>query len=575
MIEAVHFPLQKPLFKISLCRPRLSFPMPSPQLGFLRGGDGGSHHLQKPAKPPVAKNKKDPLNLPKKKPAIRLSRQQQQAVDLVLQKKSVFITGVAGTGKSGLLDHLIKKLPAAQTFVTASTGIAAVNIRGTTLHSFAGIGLGDLQAHQLARKVQGSAKALKRWNECEYLIVDEISMISGNLFTKLDSVARAVKKVSQPFGGITLILVGDFLQLPPVIRGGPGTKADFAFCSKAWRECALTVIQLTHVFRQEDAPFIHALAEIREGECTRETRSLLAACEQQTHQAQQRGIMPTELFATRKEVAGINTQKLKKLKGPHVTYHCLDAGDKGPLASLQKNCQAVQMLELKVGAQVMLVKNLDPDLGLVNGSRGVVTRLVVEEASTTAARHAVCNESTWPVVLFANGLELPMYPETWEIQARRKTVASRTQVPLILAWSLTIHKCQGMSLDSATLSLSSCFAPGQAYVALSRIRDPRSLQLRGFSEKCIKAHPTALRFYRELEEKGEKGAGGSTTQPVGAKGAGTRGGSAKNNKRARHGGIEAVGHGKHGVSGGEHKRVKKIAPGKNETTGFRPPASLQ
>ena len=465
-----------------------------------------------------AKEKKEPP-LP---PLSSLSAGQRRVVNAVAQGNNVFFTGCAGTGKSFLLEYLVKTLGGKDggLYVTASTGIAAVNVGGTTLHSFAGIGFGDDAAPILAEKVRRSPAA-KRWRACKRLIVDEVSMIDCALFDKLEYVARDIRGRNQPFGGIQIILAGDFLQLPPVSKN----KKERIFCFEAatWPGLNLRTVLLDHVFRQNDSSFVAMLGRLRTGQPTPEDAKRLALCAHpfghpqrklitrgggektqqtektstvsQTHLNQAAGannlttasssssssssssaaassastsytIKPTLLYALRRQVDHENKDRLSRLTTPSLLYHAQDSGQRAYLPVLQKNCQAPAISELKEGAQVMLVTNLDFDQGLVNGSRGVILRFDAEQQGAEHEQDTwgeVSRNSTWPVVKFQNGQERVITPEKWEIQQAGRSVAKRVQVPLILAWALTIHKCQGLTLDYTQLSLGSVFEPGQAY----------------------------------------------------------------------------------------------------------------
>lgn len=434
---------------------------------------------------------------------LTLSPEQQGVLDMVLEGKNVFFTGPAGTGKTRLLQAIVSALPAKGTFVTASTGIAALAIHGTTLHSFAGIGLGQDSAAELACQVQRRPKNLRQWREAAVLIVDEISMIDGRLFDKLDFIARTVRrKPDVAFGGIQLVLSGDFLQLPPVSK-----KGDCVFCfqTKAWSGASLSVMQLTRVFRQEEKAFVDVLHDLRVGVCGAEARYMLkeaAEREWAITAGEGDGIEPTRLFTLKRKVSALNEARLLSLRGSPMEYSAHNSGNQAHLASLSKNCQVPEVLQLKVGAQVMLVNNLDVGGGLVNGSRGVVVGFRdASEQPGPSDWKAVSKKSKWPVVRFV-GKKTPVMivPADWEMRVRKKVVARKVQVPLILAWSLTVHKCQGMSLDRVELSLSNCFEYGQAYVALSRVRTLAGLKLKDFDPQTVNANPDAKKFYQDLHD---------------------------------------------------------------------------
>ena len=395
--------------------------------------------------------------------------------------------------------HLFTAVPALRavlcgsaTFFTASTGLAAVNISGQTLHSFAGVGLGEGDASDLLRRVMVAQHARRRWQTCQILVIDEVSMIDRVLFDKLEYIARSIRKNPLPFGGIQLILTGDFLQLPPVKGRG------FAFESRSWSECVPVVIELQSVFRQKnDSSLVGILNQFRRGVVDRAAAAAMQACINRSFDTSD-GIEATELYAMKAQVSSENDERLAKLDTAEVEYAALDKGNATYLEQLTRSCNAVERLLLKEGAQVMLIKNLTS--ALVNGSRGVVVSFDVQDANEMQSEHRrVSPSGRWPRVKFTNGSEMTLLPERWDVEVSQKSVASRTQVPLMLAWSLTVHKCQGMTLDRVRLHLGSIFEYGQAYVALSRIRSLDSLSIKDkFPQHVIKAHPKALQFYDEL-----------------------------------------------------------------------------
>ena len=432
--------------------------------------------------------------------ATPLSPGQQSVVDAVKNYKSVFFTGCAGTGKSFLLNYLKLTLPSTSTFFTASTGLAAVNVRGSTLHSFAGVGLGQGTKEQLYEQVNSRQFPKKRWQSCRILVVDEVSMIDCALFDKLEYIARRVRRSDRPFGGIQLILTGDFLQLPPVLGTG------FCFESTKWAECVDEVIELDSVFRQADTSLVSVLNSVRRGIVDKAVISAFSPCVGRTFDVSD-GIVATQLFATRAQVKDENVERLHQLTSPPHTFIALDRGNEQFLETLKKGCNAADSLILKVGAQVMLLKNLATEMGLVNGSRGVVVDFlpapdVGNGSDIKVDWKLIHGENRWPVVRFISGQTRVCTPETWSVEVGTRPMASRTQVPLMLAWSITMHKCQGMTLDRVSLHLGSVFAHGQAYVALSRIRSLESLSIRDqFEARVINAHPKALSFYEQLRKK--------------------------------------------------------------------------
>eukprot|EP00035_Acanthoeca_spectabilis_P032052 m.16929 g.16929 ORF g.16929 m.16929 type:complete len:614 (-) comp5113_c0_seq1:133-1974(-) len=400
-----------------------------------------------------------------------LDPDQRAVFDAALSGQSVFFTGKAGTGKSYVLQKLLQVLPSAGTVVTASTGVAACNISGITLHSFAGFKAGS---GKLPRQTS-------QWRNAQRLVIDEISMIDGAWFDELESVARRVRDSKKPFGGLQLIVCGDFFQLPPVAKNGEVKK--YCFEARSWSKTLKTCIELQHVHRQSDMEFVDVLARIRTGKCTPTDVALLRSTERH-NLGRDNGVEATRLCTHVADAEAINVKQLRALPGEVRRFKARDeyGSDSALLRVLNAACRAPETLELKVGAQVMLVKNLDVKRGLANGSRGVVVEIT---------------KSGYPLVRFQSGVQQTMHPETWVVPVGVGRSASRRQIPLQLAWGISVHKSQGMTLDSVELDLTRCFEYGQAYVALSRARSLEGLCVRRFSAACVRAHPAVLRFYEE------------------------------------------------------------------------------
>jgi len=423
----------------------------------------------------------------------KLTSDQERAVDAVKAGHNIFLTGSAGTGKSYVLKHLIAALKRRHgnkaVHVTASTGAAAVLIGGTTLHAFAGIGLGKEDAATLVKKVYANKLTSHRWQRARALIIDEVSMIDSDLFDKVDYVARQLKTPGRPFGGLQLVVCGDFFQLPPVGPGSTGGKR-FAFQSMAWTAAVDQTIELKRVMRQGEDKFVRVLNELRWGKVSAASAAALLMCQRQSPQWDD-GVELTKLYPYNVNVRAENEKRLKSLPGELLTYEAQDS-IKGRAASRQR-LEALgveKTLQLKVGAQVMCLKNLDVASGLVNGARGVVVGL---------AANATCDGGKlWPKVKFACGVEQVMVPEVWSVLEADSVVAERKQVPLSLAWAVSVHKCQGMTLDRVEASLSQAFDHGMVYVALSRVKSLQGLRLRGFAPSKATAHPDVVSFYRSL-----------------------------------------------------------------------------
>ncbi|KAK5989155.1 ATP-dependent DNA helicase PIF1 [Cladobotryum mycophilum] len=466
-----------------------------------------------------------------KNDAISLSSEQEHVLDLVVnQNKSVFFTGPAGTGKSVLMRAIINKLRAKYSrepdriAVTASTGLAACNIGGITLHSFSGIGLGKEDASALVKKIRRNQKAKNRWLRTKCLIIDEISMVDGDLFDKLSQIGRTIRNNGRPWGGIQLILTGDFFQLPPVPDGAQKRDVKFAFESATWGTSIDHTIGLTQVFRQRDPEFARMLNEMRLGQISQATVEAFRALARPLQFDD--GVESAELFPTRAQVDGSNERKLRELPGKSYRFDSLDTGDQVIRDKLLSNMMAPKSLELKVNSQVMLIKNLDESL--VNGTLGKVVAFSDEKTfdmnspdsfdsdmpdAMAKARKKLgafghdgdssSSVQKFPVVQFiaTDGVSrvILCQPEEWKVELPNGEVqAKRTQLPLILAWALSIHKAQGQTLERVTVNLGKVFEKGQAYVALSRATSQQGLRVLGFDKTKVMAHPRVITFYRQL-----------------------------------------------------------------------------
>lgn len=401
---------------------------------------------------------------------IDLSPQQNSVFGAIVRKENVLVTGSAGTGKSTLLEAL------RQTFgddlhITASTGIAAVSVSGVTVHRWAGINY-DLSAQDAADMiVKRKGPAFHRIRTAKMLAIDEVSMVDASLMDTLDLIFRMVRRSKQPFGGIQMILFGDFLQLPPVKGSG------FAFQSKAWASADIKTHRLTQVFRQKDEAFSNLLNQVRVGNITKEVRDILDS----RRGVKPKGkIKPVIVHTHNSSVDTINDKQLAKIKGKATEWTAHDYGEAGPLKVIQKNCRAPELLKLKEGAQVMCVWNVAPEDGIANGSVGTVCSI----------------KDRTPYVEFSNGIQMDFErKDYWQAREEGKVVAGRSQIPLRLAWAITSHKCQGMTLDAIEVFLNNCFEYGQVYVALSRARTLDGLYIGSINYDMIQAHPDALKFY--------------------------------------------------------------------------------
>lgn len=395
-----------------------------------------------------------------------LSDEQQKALQAVLGGRNVFITGSAGTGKSFLIRLLVKRLRSFmgdEVAVTASTGNAAYNLR-----------LGARTPHSLFCFAEGANnQPSAAWRKFKTLLIDECSMIDRQVFETMNSLAQQARGSPKPFGGLQLILVGDFLQLPPVAK-----PIVYMFETDLWQELCLTTIVLTTPYRQPDPKFSSILNRIRVGAQSREDLQLLMS-----NKPAESKVEPTHLYTRNDSVSTQNLKKLHTLPGDSYTWTATFTVDGRPSPEeVSKAKKDFPPLTLRVGAQVMLTVNMSFPDGLVNGARGVVLRI----------------EGDCPVVLFAHG-------RAFAINALKHVCLltngklTALYVPLILAWAMSIHKSQGQSLDSVSVSGKDAFAPGQVYVALSRARGLHGLTATNLHNN-IKTCPRALEFYRRLAQ---------------------------------------------------------------------------
>jgi len=410
---------------------------------------------------------------------------------------NIFLTGSAGVGKSYLLSKLFDFCESENIHIskTSSTGISALNIGGSTIHSWLGIGTGEEHPDYLLEKLMHKKHVVDRIKNARVLILDEVSMISAILLGKIDYILRKVrKKEDKAFGGVQVILTGDALQLPPVITDTKpeNAKLVFFFNSPSWKMGNFKVIKLTTVMRQNDAEFANALNLLRFGDTSQ--ASIFNSCINK--KVEESDVKPIELLAKKYDVEKHNLRQLQKILKPSKTFTAYDFGQNHHKQFFHKNCPASKEIELKEGAQVMLVYNLDISSGLVNGSMGVVEGFTGN------------NEV---LVKFANGVATTIAPVKWEIKEERfvngnhfyETVAYRRQIPLKLAYAISIHKSQGQTLDKAVVDLTDIFSPGQAYVALSRVKSLDGLYIRNHNPHMLnpaifKPHPEALKFYLSI-----------------------------------------------------------------------------
>ena len=418
-----------------------------------------------------------------------LSDKQKQVIELFLQGKNLFISGGAGCGKSYLLNFLKRNFANNGLEITASTGIAAVNIGGSTIHSWAGIGLANQPIEQIVENIflPKFSKVRRKIIKTKTLAIDEISMISREVLEILDQVFRAVRGNEKPMGGMQMLFFGDFLQLPPINRDN--TSSNFCFDSKTWDDLNFHNIILDKIFRQSDEKFIKLLNNLRFGIVDAEDKKILESRIKITDNNS--AIQPTILTTHNAKVEFVNNKYLKNIPNPEQVFQAEYKGDAYKIDFLKKNCIAYQSLKLKVGAQVMMIKNTLQKEGIINGSLGIV-----KDFST---------KKLYPIVEFANSKTFTISPEEWllekfDAETRvNKVEASISQIPLILAWAITIHKSQGLTLDKISCDLSDSFSPGQSYVALSRARNLEGVFIESLNFSKINADANAINFYKKIK----------------------------------------------------------------------------
>lgn len=404
---------------------------------------------------------------------------QKEALDILKTGRNVFLTGAAGSGKTHVLREYIaylKKLNA-DFGVTASTGIAATHMGGITIHSWSGIGIRDSLSHSEALEIAEKSHIRKRIRDAQVLIIDEISMLHHFRLDLVDQIIRAVKSVDQPFGGIQVVFCGDFFQLPPVHRSGE-REARFAYHADTWRSLDLKICYLKEQHRQNDNLFLKILNDIRNNQVTAETREIL-----KTRFDQSTNLSPTRLYSHNRDVDSENQTELKKIDNKNHVYEMHSRGTPSLVELLKKSCLAPEKLELKVGAKVMFVKN-NFDEGYVNGTLGTVEHCGYEEIR----------------VKTLNDQRINVERASWVIEEDGKIKAEINQYPLRLAWAITVHKSQGMSLDAAQIDLSHSFEKGMGYVALSRVRSLSGLFLKGFNEKALEVDEEVIDFDQKFKK---------------------------------------------------------------------------
>lgn len=459
----------------------------------------------------------DDANKRIKRVDVALSDSQRRIVEAALEGQSFFFTGAAGTGKSYViqtLEPLLREKHGDTVYITASTGVAACNIGGVTLHSFAGVGLGDDSAINLLLKLQNgrdptSKGAKSRWVNANVLIIEECSMISAELFEKLDFIARNLRKDSKsvPFGGIQVILCGDFFQLPPVKKDANKklrtilhktpivvksvVPADFIFETKTWRELVGDrVYVLNEIYRQKDTELLTLLHDVRIGQISKEAKAIFTGCKTKT--ALLDSTLPDDtvkLFSTRKDVDAVNEYNLFGLEGECKTFKAVDKGDAMVVKKLEDHWMAQKILDLKIGTSVMFIKN-DCASKIVNGTTGKVIGFIEKNKGHFVPEVRIAGSDRTIVVS----------PQKWEVKIGKKVIATRYQIPLILSYAITIHKAQGLGIAHLEVNTQKIFEHGQLYTALSRATSLEGLYIRGPMPSLISPNPKVLTWWQSISQ---------------------------------------------------------------------------
>ena len=483
-----------------------------------------------------------------------LSDEQKSVLELIVQEhQSVFFTGAAGTGKSHILKVVVDSLRQnrydSEVAVTATTGLAAFNIGGQTLHRWAGIRTGVDSPSVLVEKIKKNRDTRDNWRRCKVLVIDEVSMLDAGLLDKLEEIARGIRGNTLPFGGIQLVLTGDFFQLPPV--GRSGVSPPLCFEAKCWSTVINHCIVLNRVFRQKDNKLIDMLNAMRTGNITPEINKEFEALSRSVEYND--GLEPTELYPVRWQVERANAQRLKALPGSTFTFDSRDSSDFDTAQKFFEQLMAPKRLELKIGAQVLLIRNLNDVL--VNGRRGHIVSFFSEiewqllgpflrdnqraldvynarlnavaadnndRVIDNAVLYAEVDELNFPdegtkshylaalvsplkaklpVVDFRQGQVVLIDWVEFSSDGDSRFPLKREQLPLIPSWALSIHKSQGQTLDRVIVDLGQVFEAGQAYVAVSRATSYDRLQIKGFKRDKIRIHPRVAQFYKDIDAK--------------------------------------------------------------------------
>lgn len=412
---------------------------------------------------------------------------QKEALDILKTGANVFLTGEPGAGKTHTINEYVNYLRDSdiEVAITASTGIAATHIGGMTIHSWSGVGIKRKFDKYDLDKIASNEYVSKRIRRAKVLVIDEVSMLSADTLSMVEAVCREVRQNSEAFGGLQVIFVGDFFQLPPIVKRDEEeilqqtlikgeNKPIFAYESKAWKNAEPVICYLSEQYRQDDEDFLNILSAIRTNTFS----------EYHFEKIESRKVNKTELpkdipklFSHNINVDFVNTETLTKIENKEEVFVMDSEGRDALVAIMKKGCLSPEKLYLKIGAEVMFTKN-NPKEGFVNGTLGTVVDFQ--------------KVSKYPIVKIRDGRQITVEPMEWSLEENGKIRAKIIQIPLRLAWAITVHKSQGMSMDSAIMDLSEVFEYGQGYVALSRVRRLSGLYIIGLNQKAFQVHPDIL-----------------------------------------------------------------------------------
>ena len=410
---------------------------------------------------------------------------QDQSFSIMKTGVNIYLTGSAGSGKTYLLNKYIAYLeehniPVA---VTASTGIAATHMNGMTIHSWSGIGIKNYLDEREMEQLEEKKYLWKRFEKARVLIIDEVSMLHGSQLDMVEKVCRRFKRNDKPFGGLQVILSGDFFQLPPINKSGEENESGMVYNSASWQILNPAICYIEEQHRQEDDTLTEILNTIRSNQMEEYHYELLRGRIDAKLKSE---VKATKLYTHNINVDNLNDVELSLIENEERISMMTSNGPEHLVDILKKSCLAHEKLKLKIGAEVMCVKN-NFEEGYVNDSRGKVI--------------SFSKETGYPIVELYNGKKIALKPELWAIEEDGKIKASVSQIPLRLAWAITIHKSQGMSLDNAEIDLRSTFAYGMGYVALSRVRTLEGISLVGFSADSLRVDPKILEFDQDLKNQ--------------------------------------------------------------------------